>query len=93
MKVNQSYSHAAKLVSFLGIRNEICETHDRVHDQGDHRLVKQLHYSPLDWLVDIEIANDNDRYFNSIQQGHILNEELPGKNNRVGLDYTAYQVK
>ena len=89
----QNHTHVADFVSLAGTGNEICETHDRVHDQGDHRLVKQLHYSPLDWLVDIEIENDNYLYFNSIQQGHILNEELPGKNNRVGLDYTAYQVK
>jgi hypothetical protein len=45
MKAYQGYAQAAKLVSFLGTGNEICKTHDRVHDQGDHRFVKQLYSS------------------------------------------------
>jgi hypothetical protein len=65
VKANQGYGHAAKFVSFLGIGNEICKTHDRVHNQGDHRLVKQLHSSLFYWLVDIEIANDHDRCLDS----------------------------
>jgi hypothetical protein len=65
VKANQGYGHVTKFVSFLGIRNEICETHDRVHDQGNHCLVEQLRSSLFDWLVDIEIANDHNRCLDS----------------------------
>ncbi len=43
VKAYQGYAQAAKLVSSLGIGNEFCETHDRIHNQGDHRFVKKLH--------------------------------------------------
>ena len=45
VKAYKGYTQAAKIVSSLGIGNKICETHDRVHDQGDHRFIKQLHSS------------------------------------------------
>jgi hypothetical protein len=45
VKAYQGYAQAAKLVSSLRIGNEICETHDRVHDQCNHRFVEQLHSS------------------------------------------------
>ncbi len=47
VKAYQGYAQVAKLVSSLGIGNEFCETHDRIHDQGDHRFVEKLHSSLL----------------------------------------------
>ena len=65
VKAYQGYAQAAKLVSSLEIGYEISETHDRVHDQCDHRFVEQLHSSLGNCIVDIEIANYHNRYLDS----------------------------
>ncbi len=76
VNADQGDTHVSKFISIVGFRNEICEAHDWVRDQCDNRLVKQLHSSLLDWLVDVAVANDHHLNLHRKDQGHKLNEEL-----------------
>ena len=48
MYADQAYADVTDLVTIFGVRNEICEANDRVHDQSHHRLVEKLYSSAMD---------------------------------------------